>query len=465
MSASLTDWLTISRSLVIIFDHWNSSFPDLKIQLVARASRTDLARMPEFNLLAILLIVALLLLWKLDFISTLLTLKHLEPKLPEEFRGVWDDEKYLKAQAYEKAQAQFGVVSSIFSLTLLLAFWFFGGFAWLDGLVNAWGFGNIATGLSFIGLLYLGSWLSSLPFDLYHTFVLEERFGFNKTTARTYIIDQIKSHLITAILGGGIVALILWIFQSVPNAWVWAWLSFTGISLILTYLAPSFLLPIFNKFTPLEDEELNKAIQAMAAKCEFPLTEISVMDGSKRSAKSNAFFTGFGKRKKIALFDTLIESQTTEELVGVLAHEIGHFKKKHIVQRLVISMVQTAIIFFLLGMATNPESAFGSQLYAAFGIPVGSKAAIAAGLVLFMIVFKPVSRVLSIAMNALSRKHEFEADEYAAVKQGSPAYLISALKKLSANNLSNLTPHPLEVFLDHSHPPVLVRIETLKKIS
>jgi STE24 endopeptidase len=421
--------------------------------------------MPEFNLLAILLIVALLLLWKLDFIATLLTLKNLKPNLPEEFRGVWDDEKYLKYQAYEKAQAQFGIVSSIASLTVLFVFWFIGGFSLLDGLVNSWGYGTIATGLCFIGIIYLGSWLASLPFDLYHTFVLEERFDFNKTTPATYLIDQIKSHLLTAIIGGGIVALILWIFQSVPNAWVWAWLSFTVISLILTYLAPTFLLPIFNKFTPLENEELNKAIQDMAKKTEFPLTEISVMDGSKRSAKSNAFFTGFGKRKKIALFDTLIESQTTDELVGVLAHEIGHFKKKHIVQRLVISIVQTAVIFFLLGIATNPESAFGSQLFAAFGIPVGSKAAIAAGLVLFMIVFKPVSRLLAVFMNLLSRKHEFEADEYAAVSQGTPDYLISALKKLSANNLSNLTPHPLEVFLDHSHPPVLVRIQALKKLA
>ena len=421
--------------------------------------------MPEFNLLAILLLIALMLLWKLDFISTLLTLKNLEPELPEEFRGVWDDEKYRKSQAYEKAQAQFGVLSSIVSLTTLLAFWFFGGFGWVDSVVNSWGFGPVATGLGFIAIIYLASWLASLPFDLYHTFVLEEKFGFNKTTPATYFADQIKSHLITAILGGGIISLILWIFLSVPNAWLWAWLSFTVISLALTYLAPSFLLPLFNKFTPLEDDELNEAIQSMAKKCEFPLTEISVMDGSKRSSKSNAFFTGLGKRKKIALFDTLVESQTKEELVGVLAHEIGHFKKKHIVQRLVISVVQTAVIFFLLGLATNPETSFGSQLYAAFGIPVTSKAAIAAGLVLFMIVFKPVSRLLSVAMNLLSRKHEFEADEYAATNQGTPDHLISALKKLSANNLSNLTPHPLEVFLDHSHPPVLVRIKALKQLA
>ena len=433
--------------------------------LVPSRSRHERRRMPEFNILAILLIVALLVLWKLDFAATLLTLKNLKPELPEEFRGVWDDEKYQKAQSYEKAQAQFGVISSIFSLTVLLAFWFFGGFGWVDGLVCGWELGKIGIGLAFIGILYLGSWVSSLPFDLYHTFVLEEKFGFNKTTARTYLVDQIKSHLITAILGGGIVALILWIFDSVPNAWIWAWLSFTFISLALTYLAPSFLLPLFNKFTPLEDEELNAAIQSMAKKCEFPLTEISVMDGSRRSSKSNAFFTGFGKRKKIALFDTLIESQTTDELVGILAHEIGHFKRKHIVQRLVISTIQTAVIFFLLGMATNPDTAFGSQLYAAFGIPIGSAAATAAGLVLFMIVFKPLSRLLSVAMNILSRKHEFEADEYAAVNQGTPDHLISALKKLSANNLSNLTPHPLEVFLDHSHPPVLVRIQALEKLS
>lgn len=435
-----------------------------KIALVPSRFDPDSPAMPEFNLLAILLIVSLLLLWKLDFISTILTLKNLHPELPKEFEGVWDDEKYRKAQSYEKAQARFGLLSSITSLTALLVFWFFGGFAWLDLLVNQWSLGPIASGLSFIALIYLASWLLSLPFDIYHTFVLEEKFGFNKTSPSTYFSDQLKSHLVTAILGGGIVSLILWIFLAIPNAWVWAWLSFTVISLALTYLAPSFLLPLFNKFTPLEDGELNQSIQAMAKKCEFPLTEISVMDGSKRSAKSNAFFTGFGKRKKIALFDTLIESQTTDELVGVLAHEIGHFKKKHIVQRLVISILQTAVIFFLLGMATNPDSAFGGQLYAAFGISPSSNAAIAAGLVLFMIVFKPVSRILSVAMNILSRKHEFEADEYAAVNQGTPDYLISALKKLSANNLSNLTPHPLEVFLDHSHPPVLVRIKALARL-
>ncbi|MEN8856291.1 MAG: M48 family metallopeptidase, partial [Akkermansiaceae bacterium] len=270
--------------------------------------------------------------------------------------------------------------------------------------------------------------------------------------------DQIKGLVITALIGAPLMALILWIFLSVANAWIFAWLAVTVISLALTYLAPSLILPLFNKFTPLEDGELNEAIQAMAKKCDFPLTEISVMDGSKRSAKANAFFTGFGKRKKIALFDTLVEKQTTDELVAVLAHEIGHFKKKHIVQRLVLSVIQTAVIFFLLGLATNQDSVFGQQLYSAFGV----EHSYAVGLVLFMIMFKPVSRIISIFMNMLSRKHEFEADTYASEAQGTPNNLVSALKKLSAENLSNLTPHPLEVFLDHSHPPVLTRIEALK---
>lgn len=412
----------------------------------------------ETNTLAIALVIILFLLWKIDFIATILTLKNLKPELPEEFRGIWDDAKYAESQKYEKAQAQFGVLSSISGLTTLLVFWFMGGFGWLDSFSRGFDQGPIVTGLVFVGGMYLLGWFHSLPFDLYHTFVLEEKFGFNKTTPGTFITDQIKSLFITSLIGAPFIALLLWIFQSVDNAWVWAWISVTVISLALTYLAPSFILPLFNKFEPLEDGELNDEIQAMAKKCEFPLTEISVMDGSKRSAKANAFFTGMGKRKKIALYDTLVEKQTVQELVAVLAHEIGHFKCKHIVQRLVLSVVQMAVIFFLLGLTTDAGNEFGRQLFAAFGVQPSH----AAGLVLFMLVFKPVSRVISILMNTLSRKHEFEADAYAADQQGTPENLVGALKKLSAENLSNLTPHPFEVFLDHSHPPVLTRIKMLR---
>lgn len=414
---------------------------------------------PEFNTIAIVLLIALLLLWNLDFIATILNLKHLRPEVPEEFKGVYDDEKYAKSQAYTRASSRFEIITSVVFLTTLLVFWFLGGFGHLDALARGIGGKILRIGLTFFFLLAILNYLLHLPFEIYDTFVLEERFGFNKTTVKTFIADQIKSALLMAVIGLPILAAILWIFQNIEHAWIWAWATFTLFSLVLTYLAPSLILPIYNKFEPMPDGELRSAIQAMADKCAFPLTEISIMDGSKRSAKSNAFFTGFGKRKKIALYDTLIEQQSTDELVGVLAHEIGHFKRKHIVQRMVLSIIQTAVIFFLLGLATDSEGAFARKLFDAFGVgPIS----IHVGLVLFFILFKPVSRILSVAMSAWSRKHEFEADAYAADAQGSPEHLISALKKLSTANLSNLTPHPLPVFLDHSHPPVLQRIQALR---
>lgn len=414
--------------------------------------------MIELNALAIGLLVTLILLWNLDLVAGLLSLKSGHQPLPAEFKDVWDDEKYEKAQAYELAQTKFGFLSSLFSLTILIVFWMIGGFGWLDEIVRTWSDSPTWRGLLYLGLLSIGSTVLSLPFDYYHTFVLEEKFGFNKSSIGTWISDQIKGLLITVIIGGPIIALLLYIFQNVENAWLWAWLVFTMISLGLTYLAPSLLLPLFNKFEPLADGSLKQKIHEMAAHCRFPLTEISVMDGSKRSAKSNAFFTGLGKRKKIALFDTLVESQSDEELVAVLAHEIGHFKKKHIVQRLVLSVIQTAVIFFLLGQVIEPSSAIGGQLYAGFGV----QPSVYLGFILFFILFRPVSRVIAILMNVLSRKHEFEADAYASDAQDTSDHLVTALKKLSANNLSNLTPHPLEVFLHHSHPPVLTRIEALR---
>ncbi|MDQ8189594.1 M48 family metallopeptidase [Roseibacillus persicicus] len=410
--------------------------------------------------LALLIVIALFLLWKLDFIASLLTLKNLQPALPEEFADVWDEEKYAESLAYERAGAQFGIVSSIVSLTGLLAFWFAGGFGLIDVWVRSFELSPIWTGIFYIGVIFLLSTLLSLPFDIYHTFVLEEKFGFNKTTPATFIGDQIKGLVLAALLGIPLIALILWLFNSFPNAWIYAWLATTAFSLLIQFLAPSLILPLFNKFTPMEDGELKSAIEAMAAKCDFPLAGLFVIDGSKRSTKSNAYFTGFGKTKKIALYDTLIESQSTEELVGVLAHEIGHFKKKHIIQRIAISILQMALIFFLLGLVTTATNPFTQTLFEAFKV---DQISVYVGLVIFFILFKPISRLISIGMSLLSRKHEFEADHYAATVQGTPEHLSMALKKLSRNNLSNLTPHPLEVFLHHSHPPVLQRLEALNK--
>ena len=410
--------------------------------------------------LALLIVIVLFLLWKLDFVATLLTLKHLKPELPKEFADVWDQEKYAKSQAYERDGSKFSIISSIVSLTVLLVFWFAGGFGWLDEWVRSFGYGEIVTGLFYLGFLFLASTLLSLPFDIHHTFVHEEKFGFNKTTPATFATDQIKNLVLSAVLGLPLVALILWIFASVPHAWFYAWLAVTALSLLLTFLAPSLILPLFNKFTPMEDGELKTAIEKMAKKCDFPLAGLFVIDGSKRSSKSNAYFTGFGKLKKIALYDTLIESQSTDELVGVLAHEIGHFKEKHIIQRILLGIAQTALIFFLLGLVTSPDSSFARTLFSAFEV---EQISLHVGLVIFFILFKPVSRLISIGMSILSRKHEFEADNYAKNVQETPQHLAMALKKLSRNNLSNLTPHPLEVFLHHSHPPVLQRIQALQK--
>ncbi|MDG2487226.1 MAG: M48 family metallopeptidase [Roseibacillus sp.] len=419
--------------------------------------------MPEFNTVAILLIIALLLLWNLDFIATLLTLGSLKPELPEEFIDIYNPEKYSESQEYTRATSRFGILSSIASLTILLSFWLFGGFAWWDSLTRSLGLGGVFSGLIYVFGLLLGNYILSLPLTIYATFVLEARFGFNKTTRSTFVMDQLKTVLLTALIGAPLLAGILLIFQNVPNAWLWAWLAFSVFILAITYLSPSLIMPLFNKFEPMEEGSLKDAIYDMAKECEFPLTEITIMDGSRRSAKSNAFFMGFGKNKKIALYDTLVENHSTEELVAVLAHEIGHFKRKHIIQRIVLSLAQFAILFYLLGQLIDPEASFSRQLFAAFGIPAENISP-HAGLVFFGILFSPVSRFLGVFLNAWSRKHEFEADAYAAGAQRTPEHLITALKKLSADNLSNLTPHRFRVLLDYSHPPVLVRIHTLRKI-
>ncbi|NRB27525.1 MAG: M48 family metallopeptidase [Roseibacillus sp.] len=420
---------------------------------------------PEFNTIAIVLLVALLLLWNLDFLATLLNLGSLKPELPEEFTDVYDAEKYAKSQEYTRAHSRFGVISSIASLTILLVFWFFGGFSWLDSWTRSFQWEPLPRGLLYVAALLAGNYLLTLPFTIYDTFVLEERFGFNKTTPKTFVIDQIKSFFLTAVIGLPLLAALLLILDlEIDHTWFWAWLTFSGFVLAITYLAPSLIMPLFNKFEPMEEGELKDAIYAMARDCEFPLTEITVMDGSKRSAKSNAFFMGFGKKKKIALYDTLVENHSTEELVAVLAHEIGHFKRKHIIQRIVASIIQFGVLFFLLGLIINPGSTFAQELFAAFGIPAENISP-HAGLIFFGILFSPVNRLLGVVLNAWSRKHEFEADAYAAEAQQSSAHLIAALKKLSIDNLSNLTPHQLRVVLDYSHPPVLVRIQALRSLA
>ncbi|MFT5464942.1 MAG: STE24 endopeptidase [Verrucomicrobiales bacterium] len=418
----------------------------------------------EINVYFIIIFAAVFVFYKLDLFSEMLNLKALKGTLPKEFDDVFDAEAYEKSQDYTRVRTTFGMVEASFGLVVFICFWLFGGFGFVNGLVTGWFDGPIVQGLAFCGLLLVGQQLLSLPFEIYSTFVIEERFGFNKTTPKTFVVDMIKGLVLGAIIGAPLLALILWIFGAVAMAWLWAFILVAAFTLFLTYIAPTWIMPLFNKFEPLEDGELKDEINKMAEKCDFPLTELSVMDGSKRSAKSNAFFTGLGKNKKIALFDTLIEKHTTPELVAVLAHEIGHFKRKHILQSLVVGMLNLAFTFFLLSLFIG-----NGDLLAAFGIK-GEGGAVLAGkdvpvylsLIFFGMLFQPISKLTSIFMTMLSRKNEFEADAYAAEVTGNPDVMISALKKLSKDNLSNLTPHPFYVFLNYSHPPVLQRIEALR---
>lgn len=416
--------------------------------------------MTDWNFLTITIMIALFALWKLEFAATILNLKSFPSKVPADLEGVMDSGKLENARAYLMANSRFHLIESMASLVVLLVFWLAGGFNWLDGLARSMGGNEVVTGLIFLSLLMLGQSLASLPFQIYGTFVIEQKFGFNRSTPAVFIMDRLKGLLLAAVLGLPIGAAVLWIFGNVPNAWLWAWAIVTAFQLLLTYLAPSLIMPLFNKFTPMPEGETKQAIEALGDKCGFPLDGVFVMDGSKRSTKANAFFTGLGKRKKIALFDTLMEKHSEPELLSVLAHEIGHFRCGHIKQRLVVGILQMAVIFFLLGLATDPTGKFSRLLFDAFGV---ERISPHVGLVLFGILLEPVSKLLSVFANAWSRKHEFEADAYAKKVTGGHHPLEEALKKLSADHLSHPTPAPLRVWLDYSHPPLLTRLAAMRK--
>jgi STE24 endopeptidase len=394
--------------------------------------------------------------WLLSLIVETLNLRNLRTEIPEEFQGTYDDEKYATSQRYLKDNTRFDQIQSAIMLPLTIAFILLGGFRWINDIAQGISEHMILQGLVFGGILMLIGQVVGLPFSIFSTFVIEEKYGFNKTTAKTFVADLFKGLLLTVLLGGPIFALVLWIFSAVPHAWLWAWVALSILQIFIMFIAPVVIFPLFNKFTPLEEGELRTAIESYAAEQNYTLSGIFKIDGSKRSTKSNAYFTGFGKTKRIALYDTLIENHTTEELVGVLAHEIGHCKRGHIKKTIVISMASTLLMFFILSLFISTEG-----LYAAFGI---GGTPLYAGLIFFGFLYAPISMILGLLGNMLSRKHEFEADAYAAETTQAPGKMINALKKLSVDNLSNLTPHPLKVFLEYSHPPVLARIKALREI-
>ncbi len=393
----------------------------------------------------------------LDLIAETLNLRALQTELPEEFQGVYAEETYRNSQEYTRVTTRFGCITSTFSLVLTLGFWFLGGFQVLDRLVRGWGVHPIVTGLLYIGLLILLRTLIFLPFHIYDTFVIEERFGFNKTTPKTFIADFFKSLGLSILIGGPLLAGLLAFFQYADSlAWLYCWLVTTIVMLFLHFIAPTWIMPLFNTFTPLEEGELRNRIFDYARSVNFPLENLFVMDGSKRSTKSNAFFTGFGKHKRIAFFDTLIEKHSVAELVSILAHEIGHYKKNHILKNLTVGILHSGVMFYLLSIFISHKG-----LFEAFYLEQPS---IYAGFIFFGMLYAPVELILSLFLQIVSRKHEYEADRFAVETTNSPEAMVDALKKLSVHNLSNLTPHPFYVFLNYSHPPVLQRIRAIWQI-
>ncbi|MFZ2905621.1 MAG: M48 family metallopeptidase [Cyclobacteriaceae bacterium] len=383
-----------------------------------------------------------------------INLKAKRTDIPKEIEAFYEKDKYLKSLEYHQEQTRFSFLTSGFSFLLSVSMLYFGGFGLLDSWLRPTIQNEILLALTFFGVLGLASDMLTLPFQWYSTFVIEEKYGFNKTTVKTFIADKLKGYLLAAVIGGGLLTALLYLIQTIgPGFWIWFSVIAAVFVLIVNMFYTSLILPLFNKLTPLADGELKTAIEAFSRKVNFPLDNIFIIDGSKRSKKANAFFSGIGKKKKIVLYDTLISNHTTEELVAVLAHEVGHFKRKHIIWGYILSVVQIVFTLFVLSlMISNPTVSI------ALG---GSQLAVHLNLLAFGILFSPISGITGLFMHLYSRKNEFEADAYAKETFDGVA-LSNALKKLSVDNLSNLYPHPAYVFFHYSHPPLLKRLEALK---
>jgi len=409
------------------------------------------------NIFSYIIIFALLLNYLLDTVAHILNLRALKDEPPPGLAGIYEPEGYRKSQAYTRSRTRFGFVTGSLDLILLLAFWFTGGFNLLDQLVRSWGFGVIPNGLLYTGIIVIAYEVITIPFSIYSTFVIEERFGFNRTTPHVFITDMLKALLITVLLGGLLLAGILALFEYAGNlAWLYCWIIAVIYMVVMQFIAPVWIMPLFNKFILMESGELRDAIQDYARSAGYETSRVFVMDGSKRSTKSNAFFTGYGRTKRIALFDTLIDKHTIPELVAIIAHEVGHYRKRHIIQGMVISIVHMGLIFYLLSVFLGSPG-----LYRAFYM---EQVSVYTGMLFAGMLLVPVETLLSIGLNVLSRKNEYQADRFAAETVGEPSSIIEALKKLSADNLSNLTPHPFYVFLNYSHPPLLQRVESINTI-
>jgi len=390
-----------------------------------------------------------------DKVLNALNAKHFNDNLPDELADVYDKEDYKKSQAYKATNYRFGIWSSLFSLSLTLAFLFFDGFEYVDSLARSYSNQPILIALIFFGIIMIASDIITTPFAYYKTFVIEETFGFNKTTKKTFILDKIKGLVMMAIIGGGIIALIIWFYQLTEDQfWLYTWGLVTLFTVFMNMFYSKLIVPLFNKQTPLEEGDLRNKISEYATSVGFSLNKIFIIDGSKRSTKANAYFSGFGREKRVTLYDTLVNDLDDEEIVAVLAHEVGHYKRRHIIFNLVASILLTGLTLFILSIfISNP------LLSNAIGVEIPS---FHVGLIAFGLLYSPISEVTGLIMNYVSRVFEYQADNYAKTTYKAQP-LISSLKKLSKNSLSNLTPHKAYVFMHYSHPTLLDRIRNLKK--
>ena len=401
----------------------------------------------------ILLIVVIILNFLKDVFLDYLNSKNFDNKIPKIISDVYNSEKYLKSQEYKKSQYEFSKYSKIYSLIVVLCFFYFDGFLILDTFCRELFDNSILISLTFFGIIFFGNEVLSLPFSIFFTFVIEEKFGFNKTTIKTYISDRLKSWILTILFGGGILSFIIFQEQLIgENFWIVAWMFVTGITILLNGFYAQIIVPLFNTQSKLEDGELRTEIEKYSKKVGFNLSNIFVIDGSKRSSKANAYFSGFGKQKRVTLFDTLIDKLNKKQIVAVIAHEIGHYKKNHIIFNLFFSIIQTGIMLYILSLFI-----YMPVFSEALGIDNHS---FHIGLITFSILFTPISEISSLIFNLFSRKFEYEADEFAK-KTYDGKYLIEALKVLSKDSLSNLTPHPKYVWWHYSHPTLLQRVVRL----
>ena len=402
----------------------------------------------------ILLISIIILNFLKDYYLNYLNSKNFGNKIPKIISDVYDKEKYQKSQDYKKTLYKFGKISKAYSLTILLLFFFLDGFLFIDNFARSVFESELLISLSFFGIIFFGSDILNLPFSLYSIFIIEEKFGFNKTTFRIYFFDKIKSWFITILFGGGILSFIIFQFETVgKDFWIVAWVFITTISVLINGFYAQIIVPLFNKQTKLEEGNLKNDIEKYSKKVGFDLSNIFVIDGSKRSTKANAYFSGFGKQKRVTLYDTLLNKLNDNQIIAVIAHEIGHYKKNHIIFNLIFSTIQTGLMLYILSLLIYMpifSEALGIQSHS-FHI----------GLITFSILYTPISEIFSLIFNVFSRKFEYQADHYAKETFNSK-HLIEALKVLSKDSLSNLTPHPKYVWWHYSHPTLAQRIKHLQ---